>query len=62
MDILPKKNFFNLSEVAAIFNIHVTTVYRWVELEKIKAVDFPSGRKKISREELQKFIETHDSE
>lgn len=62
MDILPKKNFFNLNEVAAVFNIHVTTVYRWIELGKLKAVDLPSGRKKISREELQKFIERHASE
>ena len=60
--ILPDKYFFNLSEVAKIFNVHVTTVYRWIEDQRLKATPMPSGKKKISRQELQKFIDLIDFE
>ena len=53
---LPKKLYFRPKEVAEHFDVHVRTVYTWIEVGVISEPIKIGGIFRIKREELVKLI------
>lgn len=43
--------FYKVSEVAKIFGVTPQAIYKWIDEEKVKAIDL-NGRKRIPRAEV----------
>ena len=50
------EKLYKPSEVAKICNVTTPTIHNWIKKGVLKYVNFPYGRKKISRENLDAFL------
>lgn len=53
---LPQKPFFRLGEVAELCEVHIKTVYRWIE-EGLLRVSVVGKSKRVSRPDLYAFLQ-----
>ena len=56
MDMLKKKRFFRLNEVAAILDVSSRTIYRMIHDGRLSAVKWGSGPWRIPRESLAELL------
>lgn len=55
---------YSIPQAAKILKMYRTRLYRLVKAKRIRAEEFPGGKRteyRISEEALQEFIESHDS-
>lgn len=56
-DYLPDKPYFRLDEVARLFDVSRSTLYRWIEEGRLPSVKIAGKAVRIEREALLKIIE-----
>ena len=56
------KELMDVKQVAAFWGVHPRTVFRWVELGRIKAVRMPSGRARFKRVEVIRAMDIYEFE
>jgi len=54
---IPQQALFTLKEAAEIFKVHVRTIERWIEDERLEAIVLPGGKSlRITYEEIVKIF------
>jgi len=56
------KEYYRVDEVAELFRVQVRAVYRWIIQGRIAHAHSPSGRIRIPACEVNKFIQSQESE
>jgi excisionase family DNA binding protein len=47
---------YSVKEIAILLHVTKPTIHNWVRLGFLKALSFPNGRKKFTKEQIEKFI------
>lgn len=50
------QKYYTVKEVANMLKVHENSVWRWIKEGKLKTSKLPSGRTRISEEELKKVM------
>lgn len=58
---LPEKNFFTIKEVANICDVHRNTVRNWIVKGYLKATRFGGKAFRISRDNLNSFLDSSEN-
>jgi len=52
-----KEKLYTISEVASIFDVHVTTIRVWESTGKIKAIRVGQGWRRFKESEIQRLLD-----
>ena len=53
------EKFYTPEQLAEMLEVHVKTVYRWIQDKKLGAIKFGRRNIRISRENLDEFLDNH---
>ena len=59
-DVILKKDWYRVEEVARLFDMSVRSIYRWIENEDLEARKLPNGQYRVSRDAIKKVLENED--
>jgi excisionase family DNA binding protein len=55
-------DLMRVGEAAKVLRVHSNTLRRWIAEEKIVAAKTPGGHYRIARREVDRILNTHESE
>jgi excisionase family DNA binding protein len=56
-NLIPNQKFFRTEEVAALFDVSIRSVYRWIEEGKLAALKMKNGQFRVARQNLIDFLQ-----